>query len=111
RRVLFRSGNLAAALQHADSCYTISAQVFGNTHVATARGLSVIGDVYIAMGDNTSASTYRLKSTRMYEAFFDGPNPMLAWQYWDEAERYFNMGNLSKALEYKHKCLDMYYKT
>src|SRR5690606_28637177 len=110
-KIFIETGNLTKALEHAEYCYSIAAEVYGETHISTARGLGVVGDVYLAMGDYDNGEKYRAQSTRMYESFFDGPNPMLAWQYWDEAERYFNMGNLELAVEYKRKCLDMYFKT
>ncbi len=110
-KIYIEAGKLTPALEHSKFCYSIARELFGENHIGTARGLGVIGDVYLAMGDYTNAHTYRFQSTRMYEAFYDGPNPMLAWQYWDEAERYHTMGRLDKAIEYKRKCLDMYEKT
>ncbi len=110
-KIYIQIGNLSAALKHAESCQEMSAVVYGEIHPNTARGLGVIGDVYVALGDNEQTEKYRVESTKMYEDFYAGPNPMLAWQYWDEADRYFKTGNLKKAIEYKRKCLDMYAQT
>jgi len=99
------------ALSHAQSCHLIAKDVYGEVHLYTARSLAVIGDVYFEMGNYPKSDEYRKASTQMFEDFYDGSNPMLAWQYWDEADRYHQMGNLEKAIEYKLKCLDMYDQT
>jgi serine/threonine-protein kinase len=98
------------AVHHAEQCYEMARDVYGEEHVATGRGLSVLGDVYIAKGDYEKSEDYREKSIRIYESFYEGEAPMLAWLYWDEAERYHNSGNLRMAINYKRKCIDMYEK-
>lgn len=110
-KIYIEMGNFTEALKHAEFCYSMATEIYGENNINTARALGILGDVYLAMGDYTNADKYRTRSTHMYEAFFDGPSPMLAWQYWDEADRYHTMGNLKKAIEYNRKCLDMYYKT
>ena len=98
------------ALYHAEQCYEMSRDVYGEEHVSTGRALSVLGDVYIAIGDYKKSEDYREKSIRIYENFYGGEAPMLAWLYWDEAERYYNTSNLKMAILYKRKCIDMYEK-
>lgn len=110
-KIYIETGRYDEALVHAEKCQSMAAEVYGDAHPAAARGLGVVGDVYMAKGDYESADTFRVKSTEMYEAFFDGSDPMLAWQYWDEADRYFRSGNLEKAIEYKRKCIGMYRET
>ncbi len=110
-KIYTETGNLTAAMKHADSCHTMSAQVYGEIHPTTARGLSVIGHVYLTMGDTANAEKYCVEATHMYEDFFDGVSPMLAWHYWDEAERYFNMTQLDRAIEYKRRCIALYERT
>lgn len=103
--------DLEEALKHAEFCYTMSRDVYGEAHMATGRGLSILGDVYIAKGDFPKSEAYREEATLIYEAFYEGENPMLAWLYWDEADRYYQSGNLEMAIAYKRKCIDMYEKT
>lgn len=110
-KIYIEMGRLPEALEHAQFCYTMARDIYGEEHVSTARGLGVVGDVYLGMGDYEQSDEYRTRATKMYEAFYGGPNPMLAWHYWDEADRYYTAGNLPKAIEYKRKSLDMYYKT
>lgn len=110
-KIYIELGDLPSALEHAQFCSSMAAEVYGEDHVSAARGVAVVGDVYLAMGDNTNGDLYRSESTRMYEEYFDGSDPMLAWQYWDEAERYHEMGELNNAIEMKRKCIDMYYET
>jgi len=96
------------ALHHAEKCYEMSRVIYGEEHVSTGRGLSIIGDVYLAKGDYEKSEKYREESIRIYENFYGGEAPMLAWLYWDEADRYYNSGNLKMAINYKRKCIDMY---
>ncbi len=110
-KTLIATGEHDEALEHANQCYTMAAEINGEVHPATARGLGVLGDVYIAMNDLENADLYRSKSTALYEEFYEGEHPMLAWQYWDEADRHFRRGNLKKAIEFKRKCIDMYLLT
>ncbi len=110
-KIYIETNNLDAALKHAELCYSMARDVYGEDHVSTARGLGVVGDVYIATGDYDQSDLYRSQATEMYERFFGGPNPMLAWHYWDEAQRYHSMGNLRKAIRYKRKSINMYYQT
>lgn len=110
-KIYIEIGQHDKALNHAKYCHSMASAVYGEKHVGTARGLGVVGDVYLAMGDYKNAEDYRTQSTRMYEVFYEGEHPMLAWQYWDEAARYADLGNFKKAVEYMTKCLDMYDRT
>lgn len=101
----------AKALKHAEFCYSMAEEVYGDNHVSTARGLGVVGDAYLAMGDYEKTSEYLERATSMYEAFYGTSHPMLAWHYWDEADRYSSMGDLAKAIKYKRKSLENYYAT
>jgi serine/threonine-protein kinase len=110
-KIYVETGELQKALTHAGFCHSMSVAVYGDTTATTARGLGVIGDVYLAMGEIEEAEEYRTGATRMYEAFYGGEHPMLAWQYWDEAGRYSDLKQPEKAVEYMTKCLDMYERT
>lgn len=110
-KIYIETGELKKAMTHAGFCHSMSVAVYGDTTASTARGLGVIGDVYLAMGDLNQAEEYRTQSTNMYEEFFGGEHPMLAWQYWDEAARYSELNQPEKAVEFMSKCLDMYERT
>lgn len=110
-KIYAETNQLKKALNHARHCHSMASAVYGESHVGTARGLGVVGDVYLAMNDLDSAEAYRTAATRMYEKFYAGEHPMLAWQYWDEAGRYADLNNPEKAVEYMTKCLDMYERT
>lgn len=110
-KIYVELNQLNKALIHAEYCHSMASAVYGETHVSTARGLGIIGDVYLAMGNLKKTEDYRTRSTRMYEEFYNGEHPMLAWQYWDEAARYSDLGNVEKAVAYMSKCLDMYTRT
>jgi serine/threonine-protein kinase len=109
-KIFIELGDFDEAQKHAEMCYSLSRDVYGPTHMATGRGLSVLGDVYIAKGDFPKSEEYREEATLIYEAFFDGEDPMLAWHYWDESERYYQSGNLQNAIAYKRRCIAMYEK-
>lgn len=110
-KIYIEMGVPEKAVNHAKLCYSMASDVYGEEHASTARGLGVVGDVYLALGNYDSCDYYRERATAMYEDFYGGPNPMLAWHYWDEADRCHSMGNLAKAIMYKRKSLDMYYQT
>lgn len=110
-KVFIELGDFDEAQKHAEMCYSLSRDVYGPAHMATGRGLSVLGDVYIAKGDFPKSEEYREEATLIYEAFFDGEDPMLAWHYWDESDRYYQSGNLQNAIAYKRRCIAMYEKT
>lgn len=110
-KIYVELNQLNKALIHAEYCHSMASAVYGETHVSTARGLGIIGDVYLAMGNLKKTEDYRTWSTRIYEEFYAGGHPMLAWQYWDEAARYADLGNPDKAVEYMTKCLDVYERT
>lgn len=110
-KIYIQKDDLSSALKYAQSGLAMAQEVYGDSHLTTASTLGIVGDVYMAMGDFEKTEKYRRQSTTMLENFFDGPNPMLGWQYWDEAERYYKMGNLEKAIEFQRKSLDMYFQT
>lgn len=110
-KISVHRGDLAMALEYAQSGFSMAKSVYGEQSVNTARVMSILGDVYVAMEDYPNANKYRNQSTEMLEKALGGPSPMLAWQYWDEAERYHLMGDLKEAIAYQRKCLDMYYQT
>lgn len=110
-KICIHKGDLSKALEYGKQCVKMAESVYGEHSANTARALGILGDVYTAVGDTSNANKYRNKSTTMLEKAYDGSSPMLAWQYWDEAERFHTMGDLDKAIEFQRKCLDMYYQT
>ncbi len=105
------TGQLPQALEHAEQCYAQSLQVYEEVHPFTAFALSVIGDAYLAMGDHKNSESHRRQATSIYESYFQGADPKLAWHYWDEAERYFKSGKLIEAIDFKRRCIDVYRQT
>lgn len=96
------------ALANAYSCYEMAQSLHGEVHMQAARGLAIIGDVYLAMNDYLNAEKYRQESMVMMEVLYDRPSMMMAWHYWDQADRYFQMKKFDRAAHYQEKSLELY---
>ena len=109
-KVYLNLNDYDAAFRHAKKSLEMARALYGEMHMNTSLGLGAIADVYIARNMNDSAEIYLEASMHAAETFFNGKHPWLAWDYWDKAKRYHQMGNLSKAIEIKRKCVDMYHE-
>lgn len=107
-KIYIKKGDHEAAMQHARKSLEMSGSLYGDVHVNTAIGLGALADAFIALEQLDSAEKYLEASTLAMNTFYNGKHPMVAWNYWDKATRYHNMGMLDKAIDAKIKCLEVY---
>lgn len=110
-KILIAKEDYDAALSNAFSCYEMAKALHGEGHMQTARALGIVGDVYLGMEDFENAQKYRQQATVLFEEIYDHSSPVLAWHYWDEADRSYQMEKYAQAVYYQKKSLKMYMQT
>ncbi len=96
------------ALIHARKSLEMSEGLYGKMHVNTSIGMSALADAFIALDQIDSAEKYLEEATLAMNTFYENKHPMVAWNYWDKAERYHRIGQRDRAIAVKQKCMEMY---